>query len=379
MRLAILGTRGIPASYGGFETFAEELSWRLVERGHEVTVYCRSHYTSRRLGSHRGVRLVVLPTIRHKYLDTVTHTFVSAVHGLVRRYDAALVCNAANSIFVPLLKLSGTPVAINVDGLEWQRKKWNRLGRSFYRVSERLAGRVADEIVCDARTIETHYRETYGRSSVFIPYGAPTEKETSTETLRKYGLEPGSYILYVSRFEPENNAHRVIEAFQKLEQPPFPLVMVGDAPYAREYVERLKAMAGPNVVFTGYVFGRGYRELQSHAYSYVQATEVGGTHPALVESMGLGNGVLVNDTPENREVAGDGALFFSAAGTEDLAEKLASALAHPETMKSLAERARQRVRELYSWDRVVDAYENLFRDLANGDKLARRDSQAHVS
>ena len=370
MRLAILGTRGIPASYGGFETFAEELSWRLVERGHEVTVYCRSHYTPRRLGSHRGVRLVVLPTIRHKYLDTVTHTFLSAVHGLGRRYDAALVCNAANSIFVPLLKLSGAPVAINVDGLEWQRKKWNRLGRGFYRFSERVAGRVADEIVCDARTIETHYRETYGRSSVFIPYGAPTEKETSMETLQKYELEAGKYILYVSRFEPENNAHRVIEAFQKLDRAPFPLVMVGDAPYAREYVERLKSMAGPNVLFTGYVFGKGYRELQSHAYCYVQATEVGGTHPALIESMGLGNGVLVNDTPENREVAGDGALFFSAADTEDLVEKLTSALAHPETMERLAERARQRVRKIYSWDRVVDAYENLFRELANGDKLA---------
>jgi hypothetical protein len=129
VRLAILGTRGVPANYGGFETFAEELSWRLVRRDHDVTVYCRTHYTSKEMTEFRGVRLVVLPTIRHKYLDTVVHTFVSALHSLRQGFDAVLVCNAANSIFVPLMKISGARVAINVDGLEWKRKKWSRLGK----------------------------------------------------------------------------------------------------------------------------------------------------------------------------------------------------------------------------------------------------------
>src|SRR5689334_13536794 len=131
MRIAILGTRGIPASYGGFETFAEHLSTRLVARGHEVTVYCRSHYVSPRQLEYHGVRLEVLPTIRHKYFDTVAHTFLSALHAVSRRFDAALICNAANAPFSPILRFTGTPVAINVDGLEHKRKKWGRLARRY--------------------------------------------------------------------------------------------------------------------------------------------------------------------------------------------------------------------------------------------------------
>ncbi|MGH9337433.1 MAG: DUF1972 domain-containing protein, partial [Vicinamibacteria bacterium] len=206
MNIAILGTRGIPASYGGFETFAEELSWRLVERGHRITVYCRSHYTPRRMESYRGIRLVVLPTIRHKYLDTVTHSFLSALHTLRQNYDAVLVCNAANSIFVPLIQISGAEVAVNVDGVERKRKKWNRLGQSYYHFSERIACRVANALVSDARVIQAYYRDAYRRQSHFIPYGAPTEKTHSREALERFGLEPGKYWLYVSRFEPENNA-----------------------------------------------------------------------------------------------------------------------------------------------------------------------------
>ena len=151
MELATLGTRGIPANYGGFETFAEELSWRLAKRGHQVTVYCRAHYTSHEQSFYRGVRLVVLPTIRHKYLDTVAHSFVSALHSLGQGYDAVLVCNAANSLFIPIIRLGGARVAINVDGLEWKRKKWNRLGKWFYRLSEKVACRVANAVVSDAK------------------------------------------------------------------------------------------------------------------------------------------------------------------------------------------------------------------------------------
>lgn len=370
MNIAILGTRGIPASYGGFETFAEELSWRLVERGHRITVYCRSHYTPRQMRSHRGIRLVVLPTIRHKYLDTVMHSFLCAIHTLGQNYDAVLVCNAANSIFVPFIRLSGAAVAVNVDGVERKRKKWNRVGQSYYHFSERVACRVADALVSDARVIQAYYRDTYRKGSHFIPYGASTEKTDSREALERFGLEPGKYWLYVSRFEPENNAHYVLEAFHRLGCYDFRLVMVGDAPYAGAYVRRLKEMAGDNVVFTGYVYGRGYRELVSHAYGYVQATEVGGTHPALIESMGMGNGVLAADTPENREVAGDAALLFSLSDPQDLTSKMRMAIEDRTLLPRLAERGRRRVRETYNWERVTDSYEKLF------DALARKDLAA---
>jgi glycosyltransferase involved in cell wall biosynthesis len=361
MKLAILGTRGIPANYGGFETFAQELSLRLAERGHDVTVYCRSHHTPRELRSFQGVRLVVLPTLRHKYLDTVVHTFVSSIHALGKRYDATLVCNSINSSFLPILKLSGARVAMNVDGLEWKRKKWNWIGKWYYKVSEKMACLTADVIVSDAEKVQAYYQEVHRTSSVFIPYGAPVEKATTGRALEKFGLEAGKYLLYVSRFEPENNAHLVLEAFEKVDSE-LKLVMVGDAPYAKDYINRLKEMADPRVVFTGYVFGDGYRELMSHAYCYLHATEVGGTHPALVEAMGMGNGVLVGDTPENREVAGDTALFFSLT-SEDLAERIRLVLARPELLAELAEKARRRVRTHYSWDRVTDAYEKLLLSL----------------
>ena len=372
--IAILGTRGIPANYGGFETFAQELSLRLVERGHDVTVYCRSHHTPRGLGSFQGARLTVLPTIRHKYFDTVAHSFLSSLHALGARHDVVLVCNAINSSFIPLLKLSGARVAINVDGLEWKRKKWSPLGKASYRLSEKIACLAADAVVTDSKTVHEYYRTAHKTPTVFIPYGAPTDKASTTASLKRFDLEAGKYLIYVSRFEPENNAHLVLEAFERSDSE-LRLVMVGDAPYSKRYIARLKAMAGPRVLFTGYVFGEPYRELMSHAYCYIHATEVGGTHPALVEAMGMGNGVLVADTPENREVAGDSALFFSLDGPESLADRIRFALANADRLEELSKRARERMRTHYSWERVADAYETLLLSLPHSNPVERPSEQ----
>ena len=360
VKVAILGTRGIPANYGGFETFAQELSCRLARRGHDVTVYCRSRHTPRGLRSYGDVRLVTLPTIRHKYLDTVFHTFLSALHAMIQGYDAALVCNAANALFLPMLKRSGARVAINVDGLEWKRKKWNRFAKRYYRLSEKLACRLTDALVTDSKTIQRYYRETYGCESTFIPYGAPLERATTERILGRFGIEWRKYLLYVSRFEPENNAHRVLDSFRSVPGK-MPLVMVGAAPYARKYIARLKAMADDRVIFTGAVYGEGYRELVSGSYCCVHATEVGGTHPALLEAMAMGNGALVSDTPENREVAGEGALFFSLSNPHSLSDQIRFALSNPRTLAALADKGREKVNAFYRWDLVTDAYETVFR------------------
>jgi len=365
MKIAVLGTRGIPANYGGFETFAEELSARLAARGHDVVVYCRSHHDAGAAASYRGVRRVVLPTVRHKYLDTVVHTLLSAGHAAFRRYDVALFCNAANALFLPLPRVGGARVAINVDGLEWKRRKWGWAGRAFYRISERLACAFSHRVVTDARVIQEHYSRAYGAASEFIPYGAPAEKTATSGALDRFGVEPGGYFLYVGRLEPENNADRVIAAFEKLETD-LRLVIVGDAPYAHAFVRRLRQTTDARVVFAGYVHGVAYREMVSHAYACIHATEVGGTHPALLEAMGMGNGVVVSDVPENREVAADTALFFRFQGSPDLLETLRLALRDPEGLRCLAARARDRVHRLYNWEAVTDAYEDLFRRLMAG-------------
>ena len=363
MRIAILGTRGIPASYGGFETFAEHLSTRLVARGHEVTVYGRAHYVSPRQLEFHGVKLKVLPTIRHKYLDTVVHTLLSSVHAMFGKFDAVLICNAANSPFVPFLRLTGTPVAINVDGLEHQRKKWNWLGRRYYLLAERLSTILPNVTVTDAQVIHDYYRNRYNASSRMIAYGAEVERRPDRASVRKWRAEPNRYVLYVSRLEPENNARLVIEAFKKV-RTAYRLLIVGDAPYAREYIDDLKerARGDKRIVFTGFVFGQDYRALQQNAYCYVHATEVGGTHPALLEAMGYGNCVLTLATPENLEVVGTAGISYKDEA--DLADKLQRVLRDGSLVQSYRNRAQERVQRNYHWEGVVDRYEQLFSEIA---------------
>ena len=359
MRIAILGTRGIPASYGGFETFAEHLSTRLAARGHQVTVYCRAHYVSPRQLEYRGVRLAVLPTIKHKYFDTVVHAFLSALHAVPRRFDVALVCNAANAPFTPILRWTGTPVAINVDGLEHKRKKWNWLGRRYYLLAERLATLFPNVTVTDAQVIHDYYRARYSAPSTMIAYGSEVERRPDREMVHRWRVEPNRYVLYVSRLEPENNAHLVIEAFKRV-RTAYRLLIVGDAPYAREYINDLKGRArgDKRIIFTGFVFGQDYRALQQNAYCYVHATEVGGTHPALLEAMGYGNCVLTLNTPENVEAVGDAGIVY--ADEADLTDKLQRVLRDGSLVHGYRQRAQTRVQRHYDWEKVVDKYEQLF-------------------
>ncbi len=360
MRFAIVGTRGIPARYGGFETFAEELSTRLVARGHQVTVYGRERHTE---PTYRGVRLQYLPTIRHKYFDTLAHTFLSTVHLLGSRYDALLYCNAANAIFTWMPRVIGMPVALNVDGLERHRKKWNALAKTWYRISEWLATWMPNAVVTDAQAIAQYYHEKYGRDSVMIPYGAELGAVETAGVLSELGLEPQKYFLYVSRMEPENNGLLVREAFERVATD-LKLALIGDAPYAADYIARVRDTHDPRIVIPGAIYGQGYRELGSHCFAYIHATEVGGTHPALIEAMGRGALTLYLDTPENAEVAGGAGLPFTH---EDLSRVIEHVLAYSdEERQAWRTRAMERVRSRYSWDAVTDAYEKLLKGLAEG-------------
>ena len=358
MRIALLGTRGIPASYGGFETFAEEISVRLAERGHEVTVYCRQKPAS---AVYRGVHLRYLPTLRHKYFDTVAHTAFSTADVLFRRFDVLLYCNAANAVFTIWPRILAMPTALNVDGLERHRKKWNRIAKTWYLISEWLATWCPSAVVTDAERIREYYLERYNKDSRFIPYGAEVGGYHGTDALSTLGLQPHRYVLYVSRMEPENNALLVRQAFEKVKTD-FKLALIGDAPYAHAYIDEVKRTSDPRIVIPGAIYGEGYHQLQSHSAVYIQATEVGGTHPALIEAMGRGAMVLYLRTPESDEVAGDTALPFAP---EDLVEKLQWAVDLPEPERAAwGARAKQRIETHYSWNVVTDEYEQLFRTLA---------------
>jgi glycosyltransferase involved in cell wall biosynthesis len=352
MRIAILGTRGVPPEYGGFETFAAELGMRLVNRGHDVTVYCRGEGAA----EWRGIRRIVLPHLPGKYLETVTHTFVSAVDALRRDFDAVLLCNAANAFTIPILRAGRMPVAINVDGIERKRRKWNVLGQAFYAMGEAFAATFASVVVADAEVIAEYYRTNYNVEPAVIPYGAEFPAEEDTDVRRRLGID--RYILYVSRFEPENNPLEVVRAYEKLKDAP-PLVMLGAARYDKALEAELRRHASPKILFPGALYGADYRTLQRHALIYIQATEVGGTHPALIEAMASGGLVLANDTPENREVGGDAIRYFQLR-PETLSGMLRECLASADEDREWRERARRRAAERFGWEAVTDAYERLF-------------------
>ena len=362
MKLAILGTRGVPAAYGGFETLAEELSARLAKRGHDVTVYARAHGVGAVVPSHRGARVVHIPTVRRKYFDTVAHAALSGLHAATQGYDAVLVCNGVNALLCRLPRLLGAPtrIVLNVDGLERNRRKWNALGKLVYALSERLSCVMPDSVVTDARSIETYYKETYGKESVYIPYGSDLAPAAGRAALERLGLVSGCYVLYVSRFEPENNPDAVVRAFRSVPGDT-KLVLLGAAPYADALLSRIRAEAAgdPRVLLPGALYGEPYHELLANAAVYVHATEVGGTHPALVEAMGFGRPLVVHDTPENREVAGEAALYVDVHRAESLAAGLTALLADPAARERSGRAARARARSRYLWDSVADAYEAL--------------------
>jgi len=355
VKIAILGTRGIPARYGGFETLAEELSARLAARGHDVTVATRPRYAQAGLTEWRGAKIRVLPTIPTKYLDTVAHGFLSSLDALFADYDAILFCNAINALFCIPPRLAGQRVVLNVDGLERNRRKWNAAGRLAYRAAEVISTLAPDAVVSDAQVIRDYYRERYGAESVFIPYGGDLPAPTGKDALERLGLEPEKYVLYVSRLEPENNADAVVRAYRSVPGN-VPLVIVGDAPYAREYIARVRAEADGRVLFPGALYGEAYRQLLARAAIYVQATEVGGTHPALVEALGFGRVVCYHQSAENEEVAAGAALPFDVNRPATLARLLRAVLDDPAAYSVWKERARERVTLRYRWDDVADRY-----------------------
>jgi glycosyltransferase involved in cell wall biosynthesis len=363
MKIAILGTRGIPASYSGFETAVEQLAARLTTRGHEVIVYCRSHVVDPSLTEYKGARLVHLRTVQNKYLDTFVHTFRSAVHAArVTRPDVALFFIAGNSPMCLITRWASIPSLINVDGLDSDRRKWPAFAKVYLRFAERAAPRLADAAITDSHAVADVFERRYGRRIGVVPYGVEDPGDDGTDVLERFGLEPRKYILFVGRLEPENNPHLLVEAFSRIgadETRGMKVAIVGGAPYADDYIRRVRRAADPRVVFPGYVFGRGYWQLQHHAYLFCAPTEVGGTHPVILEAMAAGNCVLVNDHRPNAETVGDAGVYFSGAvGVDDLARQLEWLLGDPAAVERYRDRALQRAKE-YSWEAVTDRYEEL--------------------
>jgi glycosyltransferase involved in cell wall biosynthesis len=367
MKIALMGTRGIPASYSGFETCVEQLGLRLVQRGHDVTVYCRSHHITYAEPLYKGMKLVKLPTIANKYLDTMVHSFISSLHAIPQRFDIALYFIAGNSPVTWMLRPFGVKTILNVDGLDWKREKWPTIAKKYIQFAEYLATILPTAYLTDSKIVQGYYRDRFQNEPPYIPYGSEVELLPPGETLAKYGLESGKYVLFVGRLVPENCAHHLVEAFRQINTD-LKCVIVGDAAYAEDYIASLKAKAAGDsrIIFTGYVFGKGYHELGSNASIFVETSGVGGTHPALVEAMAHGSCIITHNTPENLETIGDAGFAYNGKqGADDLRTVLNTLLADPNQVAAYAQKAQQRAQTVYTWESVTDAYEQMFYQLLN--------------
>ena len=362
MKIALLGTRGIPASYSGFETCVEQLGQRLAKRGHDVTVYCRSHHITYGGDNYKGMHLIKLPTIANKYLDTMVHSFFSSLHALGQGYDIALYFIAGNSPVTWIPRLVGTKTLLNVDGLDWKREKWPTFAKKYIQFAEYLATKLPTQYLTDSKVVQGYYIDRFNDEPPYIPYGSDIEILPAGETLAQFGLEAGKYILFVGRLVPENCAHHLVSAFRDLETN-LKCVIVGDAPYAEEYIASLKELAegDERIVFTGYVFGKGYHELGSNAHIFVETSGVGGTHPALVEAMAFKNCVVTHNTLENLETIGKaGFAYDGKIGGDDLRKVLQKLIDDADLVNNYSQLAWQRAQTQFSWGTVTDDYERLF-------------------
>jgi glycosyltransferase involved in cell wall biosynthesis len=363
MRIAMIGIKAIPARFGGFETAVDELSRGLVKLGHQVRVYNRSHMATLVSTCYEGVNLVNLPTVKSKNLSTILHALLCTLHVLFHPVDVVHYFTTGVTIFSPLPRLFGMKVVCSVDGTDWQRAKWGIFARWYLRFSERFAVLGCHRLISDSQDVMNYYRRTYGTGSSCIAYGMSEKYSEGRDILDRFGLKEGNYVLFVGRLVPENNVHHLISAFEKTSTAQ-KLVIVGDDPWEKEYVRSLKSSSDTRIIFTGAIYGDAYTQLQQNAYLFVLPDEVGGTHPALVEAMGYGNCVLVNDTPSNLEVIADSGFHYCGADCDaDLRRKLQQLLDRPELVSEFRGRARERARTHYRWEEVVRQHSGVYKQL----------------
>ena len=366
MKIAFIGSRGIPALYGGFETATEEIGARLAERGHHVTVYCRPGNGDRDELHYRGMDKIYLPCVKRKSLETITHTFVALLHAAYTSYDAIIIMNPANGPLCIIPWLRGTPFAVHVDGLDWERSRWPEYGKKFIRFGAWCCTKLAPAIIADSHGIADYYKRTWNRDSVYAAYGADIKERKDTSRLDELGLESRGYLLVVARLEPENHTDRIIAAFENTDTD-LPLVIVGDTNYESDYIRQLKSHESDRVRFLGGIYDDDLLEtLLQHCLLYLHGHSVGGTNPVLLQAMAASCAILCLDVPFNTEVIGDTGLTFSLDGAA-LQKTLTATLADTESLDSLRHAAQERVARKYTWSSVTDAYERLCVRLFRGD------------
>ena len=367
IKISMVGTRGLPPRYGGSETCVDELCKHL-HYNNDIIVFCRNHNINiQRLKEYNGAKLVHLPSINNKNLDTITHSFLSIFYILFNNTsDIIHFHGAGNSLLFPLLFLSKKKAIVTVDGADWERKKWSRIAKFFLKISAFFAVKFADIIVADSPVAENVYKKRFRRYKekiTYIPYGASIEKiEENKEILKKYNLRKDNYILFVGRLIPEKGVHYLIDAFKKVNTN-LNLVIVGDNEYDKEYVRELKNRGDKRIIFTSYIFGNKFKTILKNCLFYVQPSEVEGTSPMLLTAMGYGKCVIVNGIPENISTIGEAGVFFEKNDVDDLKSKIELLLNNRSLVENYGKKALKRVMDNYSWDKIANNYKKIYKNL----------------
>lgn len=369
LKIAIIGSRGYPIVYSGYETFVKEVSERLVHQNIGVRVYCQKHLFNAKPTHVNGVELVYMPTVQTKSLNQLVHSFFSMVHACFSKVDVILVVNAANGPFGLISMLAQKKTLINVDGLEWLRPKWKGLGAAYFKFAAKLATLFYNTIITDAEAMRLVYLQTFKANSTVIAYGATIRHSKNPTLIHQFGLIPNEYFLIVGRLIPDNNSDLLLEGFKKANSNK-KLVIVGDVPYQDAYAQSMKANASDQILFLGYITdSEVLAELYHQSYAYLHGHEYGGTNPTMLKAMAYGTAILALDTVFNREMLENGQFgWFFQKTSDSVALYLQQAEHNPQAVQTLKEKARDGITQKYNWDEVTRAYVTVFKALMTNGK-----------
>jgi glycosyltransferase involved in cell wall biosynthesis len=358
LRVAFIGGRGVISKYSGIETYYEEVGKRLAEMGHEVTVYCRNYFTPA-VVEHEGMRLVRLPTIRSKHLESLVHTLLSTTHAMTQRYDVVHYHALGPALFSFLPRLLGKKTAVTVQGLDWQRKKWGRLASAVLRLGERASGYLPNATMVVSRTLQRRYRDLHGIEASYVANGAVLRERREPRKILEWGLEPGKYVLFLGRLSPEKGCHLLVEAFENVETD-VKLVMAGASSYSNDYIRDLQTHASERIRILDCTSGETLDELLTNAMLFVLPSDLEGMSMALLDAMGAGLCVLTSDIPENRELVDGAGFTFQCGSATDLADRLRFLIANPSVREAAGKTARRRVEEQYQWQKLAGDIEKTY-------------------
>ena len=369
LRIAFIGGRGVVSQYSGIETYYEEVGKRLAQMGHEVTVYCRSYFSPARQ-VHNGMRLVRLPTIRSKHLETLVHTFLSTVHAVFGDSDIVHYHCLGPALFSFLPRWFGKKTVVTVQGLDWQRQKWGRTASAILRLGERASIKMPDLTMVVSRTLQDYYRARYATETAYVPNGTMLRRRCTTTRLRDWNLEPAEYLLFLGRFSPEKNCELLIQAYEQIDTS-VKLVLAGGSSHSEAYAKRLRQHQSDRIRILDWVSGEALDELLTNAMLFVLPSDLEGLSLALLDAMGAGVCVLASDIPENRELVDGSGFTFRHGDRNDLERMLRLLISEPEIRKTAAAEARAKVWQHYLWGRVTREIEGSYLKLAAGNKTTR--------